>query len=574
MIKRPKAFWFAFFLVILVSSICFGAPASVYVEILDPAYRDLERLVAWRLCDPPILDQRPFLRGEFARMTAEAMLNLKKEKDKLLSLDLDFDSFAKRLSIFNYRERVVDRLGRRFADELADLAVAGGSVPLARGMVIDEMRVDATYLSEQPLALPYDNGVGTISAKVNPLWDYREGRHAVFNYQSALETSHRLRLTKYFAAGARFRVEGNIWKTPYGADDIEPIFQEGVGVLELGDFALDFGRESVVWGPGERGALILTNNARPLDQMKISTPSPFRLPWVFRHLGKFRIGLFGANMGPNYPVKYAWLTGYRLSYMPVQYLELAFGSATLMGGEGSPHMSAYDVFAEFWGFRVAGTSGAAVNMTDHIMEASALVRIPQLAGLSLYGVLANEDKRDTFKRFFRDGSSYVAGFYLPSLDSHGKSDFRFEFKRTCAIQYRHGLYSDGFTLDSLLIGDDLGPDALGIHSRYSFELGDGYSIAANFDWEKRRSDIHTTTTDPDGTLGDIIIVEGRPADTRFRFVLEPSIRLAKALNAIIYAGYERAINANFVSGASCNNWLLAISLRFNFDDYFHFQTKS
>lgn len=552
---KKTLYWAFFFISLFFSLEVFAGISSTDVEIYDRAYGDIEKLVAFGLCNPPMIDQRPFSRSEFARIVAEAKNNFEKN-------DLGYVQVSVK--------QILDRLTSEFRDELVDSGAIGGEKVFVRGHPFEELRLDATYLSSRPLTIIENNGVGPVNVTVNPLLDYQEGRHAVFGFQEAIETMHRFRVSPYLSFLAHPRFESNSWRD--GDADMSILLQEGYAVLQAGDASLQFGRSTNVWGPGERGALLITNNARPLDQIKFTTPSPFRLPWVFKYLGKWRVTLFGANLGPEQTPKYAWLTGYRLSYMPVKYLELGFGNITMMGGEGAPSLSALDVFGEFFGFRVGGTDPNSPNKTNHIMEASVLIRVPEAWGLQMYGVINNEDKRDTLKRFFRDGSSYIAGFYLPVIANSGKTSFRFEFKRMSALAYRHSLFAGGYALDHLFIGDDLGPDALGTHARADFDISNKIRTAVVFDWDLRRSDQHTTTMDPDGTLGDIIVVQGGPHEERFRFILEPSVLLNKFLELRAMAGYEKVFNANYNEGVSRNNWLAAVSLRINVDPHFKFTT--
>ncbi|HQH80740.1 MAG TPA: capsule assembly Wzi family protein [bacterium] len=567
-----KILHLCFFLCILtISSSSFAHPASSYVHVGDRAYRDIEMLVSHGLCYPPIVDQKPFARSEFARMIAEASKNFDENFPLSKETFSDYREYSKYLSKRAFIESALRRLKRYFNDDLLMAGLLEEPAPDLIIKPIREARFDLNYLSEAPLRIISNNGIGKADAVVNPLSDYVEGRHAIFGFQSAIEADTSFNATKYFAAQATFRLEGNMYRNNRGEDIIKPLFQEGYGVLQAADAAITLGRAPISWGPGEHGGLLLTNDPRPLDQIGFSTPSPFQLPWVFRHLGHWRIGLFGANLGPNRDHPYAWLTGYRLSYQPAKYVELGFGNITMMGGEGAPSLSALDVFGEFWGFRPAGTSPDSTNKTNHIMEAAVLIRIPPAAGLTLYGVLANEDKRDTLVRFFRDGSSYLAGFYLPRVGNTGKVSLRFEFKRMCAIMYRHSLYYDGFTLDRLFIGDDLGSNALGTHLRVDMDVNEKVSVGAVFDWDKRGSNIYKNARDPDGSLGDIVVAKRGPSDIRYRFLLEPEYTLGNASSITLRTGYERALNAGYVQGLSRNNWIIALSLKLNLDSKLNFK---
>lgn len=555
-------------LIISFSPTAKASPATTNVEISDRAYRDIEKLVAFKMCYPPMIDQRPFARGEFARIIAEARTNFSKIKTEDNS-QLSYNDLSTKLTKIRTLDQIITRLTSEFQEELIDTGAIAGEKASIRIHPIEQARVDAIFLDSAPTQILVDNGVGFVDAQVNPLLHYREGRHAVDGFQGAIETKHRFKLSNHFALLIHPRVETNAYTNSQN-NYSTILLQEGYGVLQAGDAALEFGRSSLTWGPGEHGGLLITNDARPLDLIKLSTPSPFELPWVFRHLGKFKITLFGANLGPKQPLKYAWLTGYRLSYMPWRNLELGFGSTTTMGGEGAPTLSAGEIVADFMGFRPGGSSNDTPN---HIMEASVLLRIPSAYGLQIYGILNTDDKRDTYKRFFRDGSAYLAGFYLPRIGTRGLSSFRFEFIRMSAIHYRHTFYTNGYTLDHLFIGDDIGPDGLGIHTRFDYDISDNASISAIGDWDMRRSDIHGMTTDPDGTLGDVIVIKSNPAEKRYRFIVEPNIKIRHNINLVVNAGYERVTNAQYVQGADKNHWLLAVSLRLNFDKNFKFGIK-
>src|SRR3989449_1785556 len=54
----------------------------------------------------------------------------------------------------------------------------------------------------------------------------------------------------------------------------------GYAKLTLFNVELLVGRDSLAWGPGYHNGLLLTNNAAPLDQIRIGAAEPFLLPWV------------------------------------------------------------------------------------------------------------------------------------------------------------------------------------------------------------------------------------------------------------------------------------------------------
>jgi len=567
----------AFMLVFLLffcaglSSKADGAVVSVFLDDLtNRAYRDIDKLVAFGLCDPPVKDQRPYARSEFARLVAQAL----KRRDRIDAAIEGEEGFERRLSLAQRRkhvDRILLRLSKQFREELVAAGALEGELATISGNPAERLRMSLAFSSAAPLRIIPDNGYGTIDALVDPFLAYREGRHLVDGVQASFEIDNRFRFGRHFAIDFTPRVESNVWRD--GDMSVEVLLQRGYGVLQAGNAALIFGRKSVAWGPGEHGALLMTNNARPLDLIEFTTPSPGRLPWIFRHLGQWKISMLGANMGPDASFRYGWLGAWRLAYLPVRYVEIGIGHTVFMGGEGAPPLSALDVIGEYLGFRPSGSSPGDPNKGNQMMEGSLLIRIPQLRGLEIYGVITNEDKRDTIKRFLRDGSSYLAGIYLPALNPSGTADLRFEFRRMCSIMYRHGLFRKGHTLNSLILGDDLGPDAMAAGAVFRYDLTPSVELSAAFDWEVRRSDIHADRNDPDGSLGDIIVVRPGPHEHRYRFLFSP--RYTSKLNTRIdfTAGYERVINAGYVQGLSRNNWLAAIGVTLDFDRFFRFEVR-
>ena len=548
-----------------------AATVSTFVDDLtDRAYRDLDKLVAFGFCGPTIKDQRPYARSEFARLVAQA-IEKRNAMEAAPQEAQGFERLYAERKRLKYIDEIIKRMTEEFREELVERGAMEGEAPAISGHPVEKLRMDLIYSSSAPLRIIPDNGYGTIDALADPFLAYRDGRHLVDGAQSSFEFDNRFRFGRHFALEVTPRVESNSWRE--GDANVEALLQRGYGVLQAGNAALAFGRRSVAWGPGKRGALLVTNNARSLDMVEFLTPSPGRLPWVFSHLGQWRISLLGANLGPDASFRYGWMGAWRLSYLPARYVEVGIGHTVLMGGEGAPSLTALEVVGEYFGFRPGGSSPGDKNGANQMMEGSVLLRIPQLWGVEIYGVLANEDKRDTLKRFLRDGSSYLAGLYLPRLNPSGTADFRFEFRRMCAIMYRHGLFWKGSTLNSLIIGDNLGPDAMGAGGVFRYELSPRFEVNAAFDWEVRRSDIHGDSGDPDGSLGDIVVVRPGPHEERYRLILAPRYMSAKGTRIDIAAGYERVLNAGYVQGLSRNNWLAAVGLTLDFDRFFRFSVR-
>lgn len=531
-------------------------------------YRDLDKLVAFGLVHPPILGQRPYPRSEFARLTEEALENFANQKE---IDDSSLKKFAKGLARKRQIKNILERLKKEFKDELIDMGAIEGEKYTYRFHLLDDFTIYTTYLSSTPTTLPVNNGLGIINAQINPLRDYDLGRHAIDGGQQAFEATGYFETGRFFSALVRPRFEVNVFRS--NDMNAHAYIQNAYATFKAGNFALEVGRDSLVWGIGERGGLLLSTNPRPLDQFHITNPKPARLPWVFKYLGEWRYTLFAANLGPGYSRKWAWLAGYKLSLMPIKYLELGFGHIVTIGGEGAPTPSALDVIGEFCGFRPAGSSSTSTNFTNHLYELEYMVRIVPLRGLQIYGDISIDDKLGSFKNMFKYGGAYLWGLYLPALNSTGSADLRVEYVRVGPLQYRHVLYPDGYTLNRKLIGSDAGPDADTLHVNFRHTLSPKIWYGVTFDWDYRRSDTWTQTRNPDGTVRAIVKTATGPVEQRYRGLLDLDWQIKKHLTFHFTFGYERALNYNFTQGADRNNYLAALSVKLDLDRYFGFVAR-
>ncbi|MFH0799355.1 MAG: capsule assembly Wzi family protein [Pseudomonadota bacterium] len=558
------------FIALCMAFVCLSAPSSAW-ERSSPnvppdsgLYRDLDKLIAFGLVEPPIRGQRPWPRGEFARMVAEAVSNLSKQEET------GDDSFKGSLRQGARRRQItiaIDRLKEEFHDELVDMGAVEGERMRYRIHPMKDFTIFGTYLDSPSIAVPANNGRGPINAVINPLGDYNLGRQATDGMQVAQEFTSWFGAGRFFSGLVRPRFEENTFRS--GEMTAMATVQNANGTFRAGNFSVEFGRDSMFWGLGDRDSLLFSTNPRPLDGIWVTNPTPARLPWVFKHLGRWRYTLYGVNQGPQYSHPWSWVMGYKVSLSPAKYVELGLGHAVQIGGEGAPAPSAVDVIGEFFGFRPAGVARNSPNLTNHIFDIDALVRIPRLRGFELYGKISIDDKWwNSIGKTLNQGCSYLAGFYLPALNSSGSLDMRAEFVRTSPLQYRHSLFTDGFTIDRKLLGTDAGLDAdaayVQLRQTVSPRLWAGLTLA----WDYRRSDGYTELTNPDGTVGPVVKISWGPREQRYRGVLGVDWRLNDTLRLHVAAGYERARNLGFVYGNNRNNWLAAVALKWDFDRRF------
>ena len=557
---------------LLAATLLLAAPAAAAWERASPSvppdsglYRDLDKLVAFGLVTPPIRGQRPYPRGEFARMTAEAMRRVA-ERDAAGAASVSFEEHYRNGVRRRQIGEALARLKEEFHDDLVDMGAIDGERMTYRLHPVDDATLFGTYLNSPSVALPPNNGRGFIGAVINPLVDYNLGRQATDGTQIAQEVTGWFEAGRFFAGLVRPRFEENAFRT--GDVTAMATVQNATADLRAGNFSVKVGRDSMFWGMGDRDSLLFSTNPRPLDGVWVTNPTPARLPWVFKYLGRWRYTLYGVNMGPEYSVPYAWTMGYKVSLAPAKYVELGFGHAVIIGGQGMPAPSAVDVIGEFIGFRPGGTTTTSPNISNHMFGIDVLVRIPQLRGLELYGTMAIEDKWKSITKTLTQGCSYQGGIYLPALNASGSLDLRLEYAHTSPLQYRHGLYTDGFTIDRKLIGTDGGPDAETVHAKLRQTVAPKLRLGVALDWDYRRSDTYTELRNPDGSAGPVVKIGWGPAEQRYRGVVDLDWQLRETLRLRLAGGYERAHNLGFVAGVDRNNWLLSGALTWKFDRRF------
>ncbi len=109
---------------------------------------------------------------------------------------------------------------------------------------------------------------------------------------------------------------------------------------------LDFsvGKQSMWWGPGESGALLMSNNAAPFWMMHINRTEPTYIPLLSKFLGPFEAdNFFGSLAGHEFPVG-PYFFGQKVSFKPTENLEFGFTRDDVFGGQGHVPIT----FGSFW----------------------------------------------------------------------------------------------------------------------------------------------------------------------------------------------------------------------------------
>ena len=121
--------------------------------------------------------------------------------------------------------------------------------------------------------------------------------------------------------------------------------------MNVSNWQLSFGKQSLWWGPDKGGGMMLSNNADPLTMFHVNRITPFSLPGVFQLFGPMRVefflgqfsgyqfmftplglvGRYGTSLHPQ-PIVH----GERFSFKPTPNFEFGMSRTTDYGGPGYP----------------------------------------------------------------------------------------------------------------------------------------------------------------------------------------------------------------------------------------------
>ena len=260
--------------------------------------------------------------------------------------------------------------------------------------------------------------------------------------------------------------------------------EEGLLKFAFKNFEMGVGRESLWWGPGYNGALLLSNNAPPMNLIRAGSRLPFHLPGFLDPLGIWQLTGFLARLERDRDVPHPLLLGVRIGYSPTSFLEIGLNRMTMWEGEGRPGLSFVD-FLELY-FSDPNRAGEfEVNELASLDVKIRLPSIPWIQGGSFYGEVGGEDEAD----FFPADIGFLAGIYLTGLFNQATFDFRAEYANnhvpgSPGVWYNHFIYTSGYTHKGLVLGHTMGSDAESIFIQLSKEWVENLSLIFSFDQER------------------------------------------------------------------------------------------
>lgn len=483
-------------------------------------YDALERLVLAGLVDRAVLNTKPLSRVEAARMVAQAIGAINKDQSGTFNTRGDLPE-------------LLDRLIAEFRTEMRDLG--GVKTPLDLGP-------PSGFLSGRPL-----DSAQLRAGFANRRYSLvnNQGRRLENGLNNWISTEHRAQIGDFLSLYLNPEFHGNeeFWSGR---------LLGGYAKLTLRNVELTAGRESLWWGPGYRGSMLLSNNAHPLDQVRLGTAEPLHLPWLLEYLGAIKGMFFVARLNEDREFPDPYLTGLRIDIAPSRYLELGFGRIVQFAGRGR-RTKAEDFPRIFF------TSGRddpdSPLDTNNLLAIDGTLRLPDAGryifvarDLMLYGEMGWDDT--TTGLFVPDRPGFLAGTLLSGLLGSSDTDLRLEYAKTSTLSFTHHLYRTGYQYRGHVLSHFIGTDGWSLFSRLVHRVSSDFVAAL----ETERAEIGSVRID------DV----GKPREKRINFGVDLSYAPAKDFWILGAYTIGKVSNRDFALGADGWDHLLRLEVTHSF----------
>jgi hypothetical protein len=498
-----------------------AAQASQTVPPNDPVYGFVDRLVAARLVDAVIVGQRPMSRREIGRVIGAA--------------------------------RTRAEAGSWLANRLAEYAQAFPD-SVERAPVTSLLEADAIAMDSPTRGIVRDAN-GAIDVRVNPLAGNQLGRPVAEGQTYAYRAAIGSGITPWLAAAVDERAT---WLVPRAGSAkhrarIDQLYVRGLWK----NASASIGRDYLYLGQGSDAGLLASVNPNSIDQIHLASDQPFMLPWLFRLMGPMQATATLGDLGKDQAFPHTRLFAYKLSARPHPRFEIGAGLSEQVGGEGSPPGTfiekAIDAFPLIDGLLLHRVT----LFSNKFVGVDMRYAVPGLRGLQAYleGAFDDFDLRRA-RSVFTEDAGWVWGLSNSCFAECGPIRTSIEYHITGLRYYTHGGYTNGFTVDSAIIGDQLGPRAKAAYGSLDVDRG-RYSFGATLAYEDRSGNLYgSVTTTPDDSDFRFIVVERRPAERRWRALASTTLGGINASTAyMMKLGAERVENFGFANGPWRTNWL-------------------
>ena len=301
--------------------------------------------------------------------------------------------------------------------------------------------------------------------------------------------------------------------------------------INVKNWQLSFGRQSLWWGTSESGPLLFSNNAEPINMVRLSRAVPFKLPSFLGVFGPMKIDFFVGRLGGHEVAARPWLQGQRISFKMAPWFEFGATHTAVFGGEGRPNGP--DVFfRSLFGVGERRARGVAAapgeELSDQHLSFDFLFRFGR--HVTYYGEFLGSDDPHPFNAPSR--MAVNTGFYLPRMLGWSKLDLRLEGFYTdspdtshssfkASLHYWHHVYRSGYTNNGNILGNSIGRAGVGFQAWTSYWFSPSERLQFSF----RRNQVSDTFVPNGAQWNDFSVQHER--ELKAGFYLRSSVQVER-----------------------------------------------
>lgn len=440
---------------------------SPFVPLDSWIYPALDRLAALGYIAASFEGMKPWTRIECAHLVEEAADNVESQPsppgDAFALLERLQQEFAYEIGLFKGQENLTANIDSIYA----------------RGVSISGPALTDSYHFGQTVSYdfgrPFERGLngqvgGSFSAAAGPMTLYVRTEYQHAPSAPALPPAAVAVIAERDAVPAPPDV-------PVPSVDQIALLDAYVGV-NLDNWEISLGRQSIDWGPGEGGSLIWSDNIQPMNMARIVNPEPFELPGFLRFLGPTRVDQFFGRLEGQYYIRRPFMIGQKVSFKPLPSLELGFSRTLEIGGDGpgATPLTGGNLVRGLFGRVAPGTNSVPGHSQSEFDWTFYVPRVNNY--LVFYGDMYAAD--DPMPWFNPPKNPFCPGLYITRFPKLSKLDLHIEAADTESpgfgnhtlislegtsgntgdLNYWNGEYRDGSTYNSFLIGNTVGRDGI------------------------------------------------------------------------------------------------------------------
>jgi hypothetical protein len=436
--------------------------ASPSVPLDSWVYPALDRLAALGYVKTSIAGLKPWTRIECARLTeeaSEALLDASSSSDDASNLE------ARLRQEFSYESGLLEN-GHNLTANLESIYTR--TVSISGPPLTDSYHFGQTVAYD--FGRPFERGTnlqegGSFSVAAGPVAIYvrAEYQHAPSAPAPSPAVINIIALRDAVPAPPDVPV----------AQINRPELLDAYLTVNLHNWQLSIGRQSLDWGPGPGGAMLWNNNIEPANMVRLVNAEPYRLPGLLRYLGPARVDQFFTRLEGHTYNHRPFMIGQKINFKPLPSLEIGVGRTFEIGGNGpgAEPLTAKNLLYGLFGQVSSGNSPPGHSQS----EMDWTFYVPRVRNyIVFYGDVYAADNfvpwQDPTRSPFRPGI-YITRFPgIPKLDLHleavstespgfhnpGLAYLEGDGANHGDLNYWNDGYRDGATYRGFLIGNTVG----------------------------------------------------------------------------------------------------------------------